>query len=284
MNKNLPRLLGALAVALPAVAAQAACPPDVEIARLAARHVNAELADNPPAMSLADAECARDRLAAFLGQQYGRVIGYKAGLTNPAVQQRFRHDRPVRGTLFESMLKPSGTEFPARFGARPLFEADLLVRVKSPAIHRATTPAEVMRHLDAVIPFIELPDLVVREPGQLDGAGITAINVGARHGVTGRPLRASPVLTDQLAAMTVRVLDGEGRELDRGRGSDVLGHPLKAVIWLAQDLARSGQRLRAGDLISLGSFSRLLPPQPGLQVRVVYEGLDGTPEVGVGFR
>lgn len=285
MNKN-PWLflLAGLSGALGAATAQAACPSESEAADLVARYLERQPLENPPAMTLAEGECGRDRVVALLGRQLGRVVGYKAGLTNPAVQKRFNYDQPVRGTLLAGMLLSDGTELPARFGAQPRLEADLLVRIKSPEIHSATTPEQAMQYIDAVIPFIELPDLLVRDPGTLNGAAITYINVGARLGVVGKPLPASPELTAQLADMTVRVLDGEGRELDRGRGSDVMGHPLEAAIWLARDLARSGIRLQAGDLLSLGSFSKPLLPQAGQQVRVVYEGLDGTPSVGVSFR
>ena len=78
--------------------------------------------------------------------------------------------------------------------------------------------------------------------------------------------------------------DATGKELDTGRGSAILEHPLNAVIWLAQDLKQAGIVLKPGDLLSLGSFSRLLPPQPGTTVRAVYEGLPGTPSVSVRFR
>ena len=75
-----------------------------------------------------------------------------------------------------------------------------------------------------------------------------------------------------------------GSEIDRGTGSDVLGHPLNAVVWLAQDLARNGLSLKVGDVVSLGSFSRLLPPKAGQSVEVAYWGLPGTPVVKVGFK
>ena len=42
--------------------------------------------------------------------------------------------------------------------------------------------------------------------------------------------------------------------------------------------------LQPGDLLSLGSFSKLLPPQPGLSVTATYEGLPGNPSVSVRFR
>jgi 2-keto-4-pentenoate hydratase len=84
--------------------------------------------------------------------------------------------------------------------------------------------------------------------------------------------------------MTVRVIDGNGRELDSGKGSAILDHPLNAVIWLADDLKKSGITLKPGDLLSLGSFSRPLSPQAGQTVRVIYEGLPGNPSVSVRFR
>jgi 2-keto-4-pentenoate hydratase len=36
--------------------------------------------------------------------------------------------------------------------------------------------------------------------------------------------------------------------------------------------------------LSLGSFTRLIPPKAGMAVRVGYEGLPGNPVVGVRFR
>ena len=64
----------------------------------------------------------------------------------------------------------------------------------------------------------------------------------------------------------------------------MLERPLNAVVWLAQDLAGQGIQLKKGDLVSLGSFSKLLPPKAGLKVEVQYQGLPGSPVVKVDFR
>ncbi|MBC7941954.1 MAG: fumarylacetoacetate hydrolase, partial [Chitinophagaceae bacterium] len=216
-------------------------------------------------------------------------VGYKAGLTNPAVQKRFNHDSPVWGGLYEKMLLDNGAVVDAAFGARALFEADLLVRVSSTAINRATTAAEVIESIDQVIPFIELPDMVVAAPPKLNGAAVTAINVGARMGVLGTPIAVPATraeryqLLDALREMTA-VVSGNGSELDRGKGSDVLDQPLNAVVWLVGDIKRENLALKVGDLVSLGSFSKLLPPQPGLAVSVEYRGLPGNPRVTVSFK
>ena len=279
------RLAAAAALVLPLAAAQAACMTDEQVAALHAAYQARTPAANPDGLATADGECSRAKFQALLARQLGAPVGYKAGLTNPAVQKRFNADAPVWGTLYAPMLLPADSKVDPAFGARALYEADLLVRVSSAAINQATTPLQVLAAIDQVIPFIELPDLVVQAPPKLNGAAIAAINVGARLGVVGAPIpvEATAAFSDRLRDMEVLVM-ADGAEADRGKGSDVLDHPLNAVVWLAKDLARQGLALKPGDLVSLGSFSKLMPPKPGLAVQVIYQGLPGTPLVAVQFK
>jgi len=201
----------------------------------------------------------------------GAPVGYKVGLTSKAVQERFGVDHPLRGVLLERMLLESGAVVPAKFGAVPIAEADLIVRVKDAGVNRARTPEEVLEHLDAVVPFIELPDLMLKEGEPLTGATITAINVGARLGVLGRPIpvEASPEFARALAEMQVYVNVDDALVM-KVPGKAILGHPLNAVIWLARDLARRGGALKPGDLVSLGSLGKPLRPRAGQTLWVGY--------------
>lgn len=270
--------------------AQAACLSDAQVESLAQNYLAKTLADNLEGLSDADGACTRAKFNVVLAKEFGKVIGYKAGLTNPAVQKRFSTDKPVWGKLYAPMLLQSGATVDAKFGSRPLYEADLLVRVKSADINHAKTPAEVLDTVDQIVPFIELPDLLVQNPPKLNGAGISAINVGARLGVAGRPLAVpdSPAdrqaLIDALRDMSVVVTEGDGATLAQGKGADLLGHPLNAVIWLASALAQEELTLKVGDLISLGSFTALLAPRAGQSVTVTYKGLAGATPVQVTFK
>ena len=277
-------LLAALALPL-----QAQCLSDAQVAALFDAYSSRQPAANPTGLTAADASCSRAKFNRILELNLGPPVGYKAGLTNPAMQQRFGATGPGWGVLYETALLAGGSTVDAAYGARPLFEADMLVRVADESINRAKTPAEVMAAIDQVIPFVELPDLTVQAPPQLNAAAISAINVGSRLGVVGKPIAVPATraerfaLLDGLRDMTVLVR-GDGAEIDRGKGSDVMGHPLAAVAWLAGELAKEGKALRKGDLVSLGSFSRGLPPKPGMKVEVEYVGLPGQPTVGFTFR
>ena len=240
----------------------------------------------PTNLSMRDAECGRRRLVEKLEAVENRIVGYKAGLTSRALQQRFGVASPVRGVLLEKMLLADGADVPSDFGARPMLEPGLIVVVKNSAIHQAKTHVEALRALSMVVPFIELPDLLVAEGEELSASLIVSLNVGARLGVVGKGIPVQPTagFAGSLASMRVIVTDRGGKELASGTGAAILEHPLNAVLWLAQDLERSRIRLKPGDVLSLGSFTAPLTPRPGLIVTVRYEGLPGDPTVSVRFK
>ena len=128
--------LAALALAATG-AARGACLSDSEAAEVFDRFAQKSPATLPTISSEAEGACSRTKVNALLALQYGKVVGYKAGLTNPAVQKRFGADKPVWGVLYDGMILEEGATVDATFGTRPLFEADMLVRVKSAAINSA---------------------------------------------------------------------------------------------------------------------------------------------------
>jgi 2-keto-4-pentenoate hydratase len=261
------------------------CPTDAEVANAAQRYLAYEPLPAPPAaMTMEGAACGQAKLMTALAPALGQPVGYKAGLTNPAVQKRFGIDQPLLGVLLEKMVLHEGAVIPARFGVRPFLEADLIVEVGSSAVNDATTPAEVLASLRAIYPFIELPDVALEDPSRITAQSLTYYDVGARLGVLGAPVPVTGevALMDALRTMTVRTTDGTGKELATGSGSAILGQPLNAVIFIAATLKRNGGSLKPGDLLSLGAFSAG-PIQPGSSVKVTYQGLPGNPSVEARF-
>lgn len=289
-NRWAAKTLIAAVITISGMGVQAACLSDEQVVALVQSMAASTPAQTMEGLSEEDGACTRRKLHQQLLKQYGSVVGYKAGLTNPAVQKRFNTDKPVWGRLYKGMLLTNGATVPAKFGARPLFESDLLVRVSSERIQHAKTPMEVLESIDQIIPFIELPDLVVEAPPKLNGPAVAAINVGARLGVMGDSI-AVPAgsmerqkLVEALREMKVTVSDNAQAALNVSPGSAILDQPLNAVIWLVQALAAEGVQLKPGELVSLGSFSPLMPPKPGQQITVTYEGLPGARPVVVNFK
>ena len=123
-----------------ATSASAQCLSDAQVSDLVANYVAKQPAANIEGLSDADGACTRAKVNSLLAQRFGKVVGYKAGLTNPAVQKRFNTDKPVWGKLYEGMVLANGAAVDAAFGARPLFEADMLVRVKARPLTKPRPP------------------------------------------------------------------------------------------------------------------------------------------------
>jgi len=83
--------------------------------------------------------------------------------------------------------------------------------------------------------------------------------------------------------MTVRVSDRDARVLGESTGAELLGHPMASALWLVNALGRAGLSLKAGDLLSLGSFPPVMVPRAGSLFRVTYVGLTHAEPVWVEF-
>src|SRR5262245_36620704 len=227
-------------------------------------------------LSMPEALVAQRSFVRRLESRLGKPVGYKVGLVTREMQERFGVESPVRGILLEKMLLPNRSEVEPGFAVRPLLEADLIVVVNDRGINNAQSIIEIAEHLKDIVAFIELPDAFIPTNPPPSGALLTAAHVGARLGVLGSRLAVRPTaeFIKALAEMNVTITDGTGIELGRGQGKVILDHPLNAVLWLMEELHRSGERLKAGDMISLGSI-KAIPAPKGKTITVRYNGLPG---------
>ncbi|WP_157961732.1 2-keto-4-pentenoate hydratase [Acuticoccus kandeliae] len=221
--------------------------------------------------TLPDGACHQDRLLAALAEKLGPVVGYKAAATSPGAQKQLGLDQPVLGVLFRDQIRADGSEIAITEGARMIFELDLLARVKSDAINAATTPEEALSEIDALIPFIELGDLMVPKGVEVTGPLLQAMNAGSRLGVEGAPIPVDGMGVDDFAAIRGR-LAKDGTAVAEADGSSLLGNPMNAVLWIAKAANARGMKLKAGDVLSLGSMGRFQIAAPGIIV-ATYGGL-----------
>jgi 2-oxo-hept-3-ene-1,7-dioate hydratase len=230
-----------------------------------------------------DARCARGKLIEALPSVLGRRVGYKSVFTTEDSQRRFGVSGPAWGAMFAGMMLFNSTLVPAKFGAKPRYEADFIVVVKDAGLANAESPLEALDHISALIPFIELPDIMLDKP---TGAELIATNAAFRGGVLGPriPIERSRVFLKKLEDMEVVVAeDRSGREIGRARGKALMGQPIRAALWLAKALRKDGIELKPGDMLSLGGFLASAPVESGTTISVTYVGLPDNPVVVVHF-
>lgn len=277
---NLRKCLAALVAACLPVVAGAACPDDAAVAAYVAdfREGRAS-AGFGKEITLDEARCARAKLIEALPAVLGERVGYKAVFTTEESQKRFGVAGPSWGAMYAGMMLLNSTLVPANFGAKPRYEADLIVIVKDANLADAQSPLEALEHITAIVPFIELPDLMLDKP---TGAELIATNAAFRGGVLGPriPVQPTRAFLKMLEEMEVVVAEERtGKELGRARGSALMGQPIRAALWLARALRKEGVELQPGELLSLGGFLPSMPVQSGTTISVSYLGLPENPSV-----
>jgi 2-keto-4-pentenoate hydratase len=192
-----------------------------------------------------------------------RQIGWKVGLTAPAIQQQFGVHEPVFGCVLDS--KPSGHVFAPAELIAPGFENELCMRLCTDLSGTVSLDA-ARRAIDVVYPALEI--IETRGPFTAQLALALADNAQQKSVILGSP---SP-LPEDLAAIEARVAIN-GHSVATGTGAAVLGNPLNSIVWLAAKLGDYGRVLKAGEIVMTGSFTRQFPIAPGDAIETVFSGL-----------
>jgi 2-keto-4-pentenoate hydratase len=87
-----------------------------------------------------------------------RLVGRKAGVTNPLMQAQFGIDEPDYGMLFADMAYLDGLPIPVTRFLQPRAEAEIAVVLGADLVGGPFTAAEVIRAVDFVLPAIEIAD------------------------------------------------------------------------------------------------------------------------------
>jgi 2-keto-4-pentenoate hydratase len=119
-----------------------------------------------------------------------------------------------------------------------------------------------------------VPDSRYEDFATVGAAQLIADNACAHEFVLG-PVAAGDWRSVDLAAHTVsaRTERPTGTDEHEGTGANVLGDPRVALTWLANELSRIGETLRAGQVVTTGTCVVPLPIAPGDRVEADYGAL-----------
>ncbi|AZM49833.1 2-keto-4-pentenoate hydratase [Streptomyces sp. WAC 06738] len=198
-----------------------------------------------------------------------RVVGRKIGLTSPAVQRQLGVDRPDFGALLSDMAVQDGGTVPAGRLLQPKVEAEVALVLGAGLPHEQSTVADVLRAVDFALPALEIVDSRIAD-WDITYADTVADNASSGLFVLG----GTPVpLTGVDLRAVEMVLTRDGEQTSAGRGTDCLGGPLNAAVWLASTLAAAGDPLRAGDIVLTGALGPMVPAAPGDEFEARITGL-----------
>ena len=204
---------------------------------------------------------------ALIDRRGDKRIGWKVGLTSRAIQQQFEVHEPVFGCLLANGKLASGHVFRRDELIAPGFENELCI-VMGADLAPDATPADVAAAIARVHPAFE----IIETRGDLTRQLALALadNAQQKGFVLGPAVERAALPALDKVTVSVRIND---IEVATGDGSAVLGHPYNSVTWLAAKLAQFGERVKAGDWIMSGSFTRQFPLAKGDRIEAVFAGI-----------
>lgn len=182
------------------------------------------------------------------------LAGYKVGAASPA-SQKLIGAGPFAGRIFASECHASPATVSAKRFFRVGVEGEFAFRLSRDMPQQATfTRADVMACIGEMVPIIEICDTRLADWRKAGVDQLVADNSFCGGIVLGTPVTAwrdIDYLTQE-AGLSI-----DGKEVGRGTGALVQGHPLDSVAWLANELARLGIWMKQGHLIATGTCTGL---------------------------
>ncbi len=208
-------------------------------------------------LDVADAYAIQSRLIDRRLEDGASVVGHKIGLTSEGIQEQLGVDRPDYGRVLDSMFLPDGA-VPVADLILPRIEPEvgfLLGEELEPPVDYL----DVLAATEAVLPVLEVIDSRVRD-WDIELEDTIADNASSALYVAGEA--ASDVAGRDLSLEGVK-FRRNGEVVSSGVGEAVLGHPAKAVAWLANTLGERDARLEAGHVVLSGSVTPAVDLAPG---------------------
>jgi 2-keto-4-pentenoate hydratase len=240
-----------------------------------AHRARAPFAPMPAEIAPRDADEAYAIQSEFVGMRaasLGPVTGYKIALTTQAMRAMVGLNDSIAGDMMEKTILRSrpeaGTSVRAADYVRLIVEFEIGVEMAEdlPAIGAPYNRESVAKAVAALMPALELADDRNADYKILPGRALMLIadNAWNEGAVLGEPVRDWQGI--DLAALQ-GVASINGKNVGTGHGRDVMGHPLDALAWLANNLAARGLGLWRGDTVITGSLVTSKFPKAGDLVR-----------------
>jgi len=197
------------------------------------------------------------------------IVGYKAGLTSPAMQHQMGVYEPDFGHLLSDMVYPADAPIDTASFRQPRAEPEIALILSRDLHGPGLSVADVMTATACALPAIEIIDSRITD-WKIRLVDTVADNASSGGLVLGQ----SPVpVGGRDLALAGCVMRKNGRIQATGAGAAVLGSPWHAATWLANTLTARGAQLNAGSIILTGSITAAVPVAAGDAVTVSIDGL-----------
>ena len=201
---------------------------------------------------------------------HGALAGHKIGCTTPVMQAFLDIPNPCAGGVFAPTVHDIEGRFPHADFVHVGVECEIAVQLGADLDTGTYDRADVGRAVAAVMAAIEVVDDRYDDYRGFATPPLVADDFFNAGCVLGAPVTDWRSLDLAVVAGRMAI---DGREIGRGVGGDIMGHPLEALAWLATMRAARGTPLHAGEFVLLGSVVATEWVERGAVVEVELDGL-----------
>lgn len=241
-----------------------------------ARRSDTQINALPPALTLSGTDRAyqvNQQVAANLGWE---PLGWKIAATTDAVRKKLRTEGPIYGRTFKRFRATSPCNISHAELLDPLVECEFFVTLAAdlPSRGQPWTMPEIIAAIATVHAGIEIAEC------RFPMAGLPPLPfILADGSASGRYVFGNAIDNWQSSLTETRVsLEVDGKKIRSGTGADVMGDPLQPLLWLVEERRQLGDGLKAGETISTGSMTGMLPVRPGQHILARF-GTNATVEI-----
>ncbi len=208
----------------------------------------------------------------FASAGAGEMAGHKIGCTTVTMQTYLGVDHPCAGGIRTSTVHRERLSLPANDFIRPGVECEIAMRLNADVTAGVEphTASSITAFVGTCQAAMEVVDNRYGDPKAMGAPTMIADDFFGAACVLDQPVEDWRAL--DLCALAGRTLVN-GEEIGRGHGSDVMGDPLAALAWLANERYRQGAPLRAGDIILTGSLVQVAWLNEGDAAEIIIDGL-----------
>jgi 2-keto-4-pentenoate hydratase len=187
------------------------------------------------------------------------LVGYKVGFTNLAVRAKMGLPDSTYGYLLDPMVLKNGVRVKMGDLIAPKIECEICFKLKAPLKGKGLSAEQVIAATESVCASFEICDARIKDWKCPYNDFFADNGFSARIVLSGswRSAQGFDFLNEKV------VLTQDGKELAQGTGALAMGHPAKAVAWLAGKLTDRGKGLEAGQVVMTGTLTPILPIEKG---------------------
>lgn len=198
------------------------------------------------------------------------ISGFKLGLTSKAKQQMMGVHEPSYGVLLANMALNVQQPISLKSLIHPKIEPEVAFVFKQDLIGPVVTVAQVLTATKYIAPAMEIID------SRYLNFNFTLPDVIADNSSSSRYIVGSQKYTvSEVDLVNMGCIFSQNDEIiATSTAGSVMGHPARAIAWMANKLIARGQHIRAGDVVLSGALTGSATMRSGDSFSVSFDGME----------